>query len=167
MLELTPGKGKELVEVEQQTPLALTGVICPSWLYAAETETCAWEPEGAAEGGETATGTGTGDEGAPAECPLCAYIKGGGCREEFLPFQACIQKAAETDDEPDCMRLFGVVADCMIATEANKTYYAGFIADFPHLFGGWVWGGVRRTHLPSLPLSAHHRRGRGEGSGSD
>ena len=136
MLEVDPSGERGLVEVVRQGPLALSGVICASGLYSAETETCAWEPARPSEAeAEAEAAAAAADNSAPTECPLCAYIKGGGCKEEFLPFQACIQKAAETDEEPNCMGLFDAVAKCMVATEANKAYYAGFISDFPHLFG--------------------------------
>jgi len=136
------------------TPLVLTGLVCPAGLYDPSTHKCAWEGPGSGGGGGGGEGN---DDKAPSECPLCAFIKGGGCREPFLPFQACIEASAEREiaaeraaaarraagepplplpeeEAPGCMHLFGPVVACMKATEQNREYYGGFIKDFAHLF---------------------------------
>mmetsp|Transcript_45551 Transcript_45551/g.102866 ORF Transcript_45551/g.102866 Transcript_45551/m.102866 type:complete len:192 (-) Transcript_45551:188-763(-) len=135
-----PNSPKELVEIDR-SPMApdsenevleLRGIICPADLYEAKLHSCTWD---------------FGESQSPAdldECPLCAFIKGGGCAEEFMPFKACLEAATAAADKSednggdspkvDCMPLFAPVVACMDSTPEKRAYYKTFKDDFPHLF---------------------------------
>jgi len=132
---------KELIEFtrrfesgDPKAGLQLSGIICPSGLYEEQLHTCSWDP------------TDKNDIGvAPTECPLCAYIKEGGCKEAFLPFQECLEASVvdeenaknsgdDTGKKRDCMPLFKPVVDCMQSTSEKRAYYKSFMGDFSHLF---------------------------------
>jgi hypothetical protein len=133
------GDNKELLEfknVPHEEGLELSGIICPSGLYEEDLHSCSWEP--------TKNKNTPAEPTEPTECPLCAFIKGGGCKDAFLPFQACLDAFIEeqkndqsnTGEEksPDCMALFAPVVECMQSTPAKREYYKGFMEDFSHLF---------------------------------
>jgi len=167
---------KELVEYNVVSKngtgehLELTGIICPEGFYDATTATCSWtdRADAPSDASRTADDQGDQDKGAApepsSECPLCAFIKGGGCAEAFAPFHACVMEQADAVDRrdarkkaavegaqngdghgegkkdgeekptPNCMPLFAPVAECMVADGAKREYYHKFIDDFPHLF---------------------------------
>lgn len=164
---------KELVEFtvakndETDMPLELSGTICPEGFFDAVTGRCTWSDRAdAARDATTADDQGDDDKGAASapsnECPLCAFIKGGGCAEAFAPFHACVMEQADAVDRrearkkaaakggsdnnndsvkeqeeapvPNCIPLFAPVAECMMSDGAKRVYYQKFIEDFPHLF---------------------------------
>jgi hypothetical protein len=81
--------------------------------------------------------SGAEEEGKDSEnedtCPLCRFLKGGGCSLEFEPFNACVKAAAANDTKADCMHLFGPMVECMTRDEEKKAYYQAFLDDFDHL----------------------------------
>lgn len=147
--------GKELLEFKRRLRsseasagsgpppgLELSGIVCPSGLYEEKTHSCSWDPSSSSDSSSSEGGE---DGGALSECPLCAFIKAGGCKEEFLPFQACLEASADEQAEQkaktgvdgggrDCMHLFGPVVECMQSTAERREYYKSFIEDFAHLF---------------------------------
>jgi hypothetical protein len=153
---VAPPAGKKTAADAQPAPLVLTGMVCPAGLYDAASHSCDWDGGGGGGGGDDDKRALAREQEAPRECPLCAYIKGGGCKEAFLPWKACIdatvdwEQAAEAaaalaakegrppppvEESPSCMgSLFDPVLACMVATETNRAYYSSFIADFSYLF---------------------------------
>jgi hypothetical protein len=91
-------------------PLELTGTICPAGLYDAAAVRCTWADRADAAGAQAADAGAEGDDDKGAasepsgECPLCAFIKGGGCAEAFAPFQACISQQADADERRDAQK---------------------------------------------------------------
>ena len=122
--------------------------MCPEGLYAPATHSCTWEPPPPTPAPATstadATAGGSGAEGGagaaskePQEeeetCALCRFLKGGGCAEEFEPFNACVKQATADGTQADCMHLFGPMVECMTRDAEKKEYYKGFLEDFKHL----------------------------------
>jgi hypothetical protein len=128
MVETSESGPKELVQylVDPNETNELKGIICPVAMYDASRHACDIEKSGAPPSSSS------------GECPLCTYIKGGGCKDAFLPFQECITAAAENVEsahgKPNCMNLFDPVVKCMQETPQKRAYYAAFMEDFSHLF---------------------------------
>eukprot|EP01039_Chlorochromonas_danica_P003881 gene3881-4239_t len=58
-------------------------------------------------------------EDAKNECPVCKYIKGGPCREEFLAWDHCLKSL--TDDE-ELQKCFNVTRDMMSCMKKYEYY---------------------------------------------
>merc|ERR1712110_1133887 len=50
-----------------------------------------------------------------SECPLCAMVKAGPCRELFYPFEDCLKQCEKNDDDAQdaCMEQFMDMMRCM------------------------------------------------------
>ncbi|PWA89032.1 GCK-like protein [Artemisia annua] len=55
------------------------------------------------------------------ECPFCAYMKGGECRETFTNWEKCIESNGDEDIVEKCFEVTSALRKCM---EANQDYYA-------------------------------------------
>ncbi|GJY07723.1 GCK-like protein [Tanacetum coccineum] len=55
------------------------------------------------------------------ECPFCAYMKGGECRETFINWEKCIENNGDEDIVEKCFEVTSALSKCM---EANQDYYA-------------------------------------------
>jgi hypothetical protein len=75
----------------------------------------------AAEGAE-----GGGEEAGEGECPLCAYVKKGSCKDEFMTLQSFHDtEGAEGFDMDAFKRVAQEMYDCM----AKDEYYDAFVMD--------------------------------------
>ena len=50
-----------------------------------------------------------------SECPLCAMVKAGPCRELFFPFEACLEKCDTDGKDPveGCRKQFMEMMQCI------------------------------------------------------
>ncbi|PWA94996.1 isopentenyltransferase 9 [Artemisia annua] len=57
------------------------------------------------------------------ECPFCAYMKGGECREQFINWEKCIEEGENNGEDivEKCVEVTTALKKCM---EANQDYYA-------------------------------------------
>jgi len=76
------------------------------------------KPKAKAAGG---TATQSSSE-APAECPLCAMVKAGPCRDSFFPFEACLDRCEASGEDPSlaCREPFANMMKCI--TQHPKEY---------------------------------------------
>lgn len=70
--------------------------------------------EGGAEEGD--------EEGEEGECGFCLFMKGGGCRDEFVAWEVCVQDAEEEEEDvvDKCFDATVALRKCM---EAHSDYY--------------------------------------------
>ncbi|GKA14223.1 GCK-like protein [Tanacetum coccineum] len=63
------------------------------------------------------------EEEEEGECPFCAYMKGGECRETFINWEKCIEEAENNGEDivNKCVEVTTALKKCM---EANQDYYA-------------------------------------------
>jgi hypothetical protein len=59
------------------------------------------------------------EESDKAECPVCKFMKGGPCKEQFLVWDACVQGMKEDDDLSTCFPVTVKMMECM----RNYEYY--------------------------------------------
>lgn len=72
------------------------------------------------------------DAGADAsECPVCRYMKGGPCREQFIAWDECVQKASAEELSSVCFKLTCNMMKCMRRHEYYDIMSAG--TDFSKL----------------------------------
>lgn len=59
---------------------------------------------------------------ASAECPLCAMVKAGPCRDSFFPFEACLDRCEASGEDPSlaCREPFANMMKCI--TQHPKEY---------------------------------------------
>lgn len=81
----------------------------------------------AAEEGETvildaAAGEGDAEGEEEGECGFCLFMKGGGCREEFVGWEKCVEDAEKAGDDvvERCYEVTAALHKCM---EAHAEYY--------------------------------------------
>eukprot|EP00249_Psilotum_nudum_P005769 c19196_g1_i1 orf=507-1088(-) len=68
-----------------------------------------------------------GEEAEEEECGFCLFMKGGPCRDSFVKWQDCVEKA-ETEKENIVSKCYGlavVLKECM---EVNSDYYEPVLA---------------------------------------
>lgn len=87
---------------EMEEPFALEGTVCASSDYDKQAAQCVVRT------GRQEEATGKGDHDADAEgedvaeeCPLCTYMMNSPCKDVFVVFKACIDKAGSTDEQDD------------------------------------------------------------------
>jgi len=58
----------------------------------------------------------------PAECPLCAMVKAGPCRDSFFPFEACLDRCEASNEDASlaCREPFANMMKCI--TQHPKEY---------------------------------------------
>jgi mitochondrial intermembrane space import and assembly protein 40 len=62
-------------------------------------------------------------------CAFCRFMKGGGCREQFIAWEKCVEAARESDDFPTkCADITEALHLCMMEPE-HKPYYQMFLDD--------------------------------------
>lgn len=66
-----------------------------------------------------------------AECPVCRYMKGGPCKDAFIAWDDCVQKAAPEDLSTTCFKLTCAMMKCMKQHEYYDIMSAG--TDFSKL----------------------------------
>jgi mitochondrial intermembrane space import and assembly protein 40 len=77
---------------------------------------------------------GEGEEGGEEEeeeeeCAFCRFMKGGGCKDQFVAWEKCVAEAKETGDfVSKCADITEALQVCMNSTE-NKDYYQLFLDD--------------------------------------
>ncbi|XP_042509030.1 uncharacterized protein LOC122084665 [Macadamia integrifolia] len=56
------------------------------------------------------------------ECPFCLFMKGGGCRDEFIAWENCIEDAENHKEDivEKCFEVTSLLKKCM---EAHSDYY--------------------------------------------
>lgn len=77
---------------------------------------------------QLATGHGEEEEDEE-ECAFCRFMKGGGCKEQFVAWEKCVAEAKETGDfVSKCADITEALQVCMNTPE-NKDYYQLFLDD--------------------------------------
>ncbi|PWA69200.1 GCK-like protein [Artemisia annua] len=63
------------------------------------------------------------EEEEEGECPFCAYMKGGECREAFINWEKCVEEGEDNGEDivEKCVQVTMALTKCM---EANQDYYA-------------------------------------------
>uniref|UniRef100_A0A0E0KGU4 GCK domain-containing protein n=1 Tax=Oryza punctata TaxID=4537 RepID=A0A0E0KGU4_ORYPU len=74
---------------------------------------------------DAAAGEGAGKEGEEeeeGECGFCLFMKGGGCKEEFVGWEKCVEDAEKAGDDvvERCYEVTAALHKCM---EAHPEYY--------------------------------------------
>ncbi|KAI5678984.1 hypothetical protein M9H77_09934 [Catharanthus roseus] len=69
------------------------------------------------EGGEE------GEEEEEGECGFCLFMKGGGCKDEFIEWEKCVEEGEKNNEDISvrCFEITGSLKKCM---EAHRDYYA-------------------------------------------
>lgn len=63
------------------------------------------------------------------ECAFCRFMKGGGCKEQFVAWEKCVADAKETGDfVSKCADITEALQACMNSAD-NKDYYQLFLDD--------------------------------------
>lgn len=62
------------------------------------------------------------EEEEKAECGFCLYMKGGGCKDEFVAWEKCVEDA-ERDKEDIAEKCFGITSKLKQCMEAHADYY--------------------------------------------
>lgn len=69
------------------------------------------------------------DEEDEEECAFCRFMKGGGCKDQFVAWEKCVAEAKETGDfVSKCADITESLQLCMNSPE-NKDYYQLFLDD--------------------------------------
>jgi hypothetical protein len=74
---------------------------------------------------------GTENEENKPECPVCKYMKGGPCKDEFLAWDDCVQSATEENLQLKCFPATSLMMRCMQKHEYYDIMTAG--TDFRRL----------------------------------
>jgi len=63
------------------------------------------------------------------ECPLCAMVKAGPCKESFYPFEACLDRCAESEEKASeaCKEPFMDMMRCMAKVRSAPNRETGFV----------------------------------------
>ncbi|XP_010906033.1 uncharacterized protein [Elaeis guineensis] len=75
------------------------------------------------EGEAGDVGEGHEDEEEEGECGFCLFMKGGGCKEEFIAWEKCVEEADQTGEDvvSKCFEVTSLLKKCM---DAHADYYA-------------------------------------------
>ncbi|XXG52514.1 hypothetical protein AAC387_Pa03g0826 [Persea americana] len=70
------------------------------------------------DGGETVEG----NDDEEAECGFCLFMKGGGCKEEFIAWEQCVEEAEKNREDivDKCFEVTALLKKCM---DAHSDYY--------------------------------------------
>ena len=69
------------------------------------------------------------EEEEEEECAFCRFMKGGGCKEQFVAWEKCVADAKETGDfVSKCADITEALQACMNSPD-NKDYYQLFLDD--------------------------------------
>lgn len=69
------------------------------------------------------------EEEEEEECAFCVFMKGGGCKDQFVAWEKCVAEAKETGDfVSKCAGITEALQLCMNSDE-NKDYYQLFLDD--------------------------------------
>lgn len=69
------------------------------------------------------------DDDEEEECAFCKFMKGGGCKDQFVAWEKCVADAKETGDfVSKCADITEALQSCMNSPE-NKDYYQLFLDD--------------------------------------
>ncbi|KAK1308478.1 hypothetical protein QJS10_CPA09g01549 [Acorus calamus] len=62
------------------------------------------------------------EEEEEAECGFCLFMKGGGCKDAFVAWEACVEEAEKNKEDvvEKCYQITGRLKECM---EAHFSYY--------------------------------------------
>ncbi|EHA8587248.1 putative proline-rich receptor-like protein kinase PERK6 [Cocos nucifera] len=80
--------------------------------------------DGEKNGGEREAGeVGEEQEDEEGECGFCLFMKGGGCKEEFIAWEKCVEEADQTGEDvvSKCFEVTSLLKKCM---DAHADYYA-------------------------------------------
>jgi hypothetical protein len=114
-----PAPTTEAVAASTPPPPSTTGPADSSGKSDAAAD--AGADNGAAEAGKEGEGEGDEEEG---ECGFCLFMKGGGCKEEFVAWEKCVEDAeavGKKDDVVDlCHDTTAALRKCM---DAHADYY--------------------------------------------
>lgn len=69
--------------------------------------------------------SGGSDSGDETECPMCRFMKGGSCKDEFLQFEECMKNVKEIDDVSVCAPLTVKMMKCFTKDEYYDIMIAG------------------------------------------
>ncbi|KAJ4963832.1 hypothetical protein NE237_023771 [Protea cynaroides] len=63
-----------------------------------------------------------GEHEEEGECAFCLFMKGGGCRDEFIAWENCIEEAGKNEEDivEKCFEVTRLLKKCM---EAHSDYY--------------------------------------------
>lgn len=66
--------------------------------------------------------SGDGEEEEEGECGFCLFMKAGGCKENFVAWETCVDEAEKNGDDiaMKCMEVTAALKQCM---EAHADYY--------------------------------------------
>lgn len=67
------------------------------------------------------------EEEEVAECGFCLFMKGGGCKDEFVEWEECI-KAAENNGDDIAEKCFEITRKMRICMDAHPEYYEPILA---------------------------------------
>eukprot|EP00252_Welwitschia_mirabilis_P010011 TRINITY_DN23034_c0_g1_i2.p2 TRINITY_DN23034_c0_g1~~TRINITY_DN23034_c0_g1_i2.p2 ORF type:complete len:187 (-),score=38.68 TRINITY_DN23034_c0_g1_i2:79-639(-) len=58
----------------------------------------------------------------PGECGFCLYMKGGGCRDEFIAWEKCVEEGEAKDEDiaNKCFEITSLLKECMVK---HSDYY--------------------------------------------
>jgi hypothetical protein len=82
-------------------------------------ESSTMEAKKSGSAGKSASASEGADDGDKAECPVCKFMKGGPCKEQFLVWDACVQGMKEDEDLSTCFPVTVKMMECM----RNFEYY--------------------------------------------
>lgn len=69
------------------------------------------------------------EEEEEEECAFCRFMKGGGCKDQFVAWEKCVADAKETGDfVSKCADITEALQVCMNSAD-NKDYYQLFLED--------------------------------------
>ncbi|EWM25395.1 GCK domain-containing protein [Nannochloropsis gaditana] len=86
---------------ELDAPVACEGTICASTDYDKQSDKCIIRADTASGMAEKSQDEAEEVEG---ECPLCTYMMNSPCKDVFVVFKSCIDKAGSTDEREDLTR---------------------------------------------------------------
>ncbi|KAI8108654.1 hypothetical protein M9435_005071 [Picochlorum sp. BPE23] len=77
---------------------------------------------------EPCNGGGEEEEEEEETCGFCIFMKGGGCKEAFEAWSACVdaERSADNDFTETCKEATIALRECMLA---NKEYYAPLLEE--------------------------------------
>lgn len=92
---------------------------------ASAASTATLDPSSASDPPPTPSGEGEAEakeDEEGAECGFCLFMKGGGCKDEFVAWENCVADAERSgEDAADrCMEIISTLKKCM---EAHSVYY--------------------------------------------
>ncbi|XP_043708296.1 uncharacterized protein LOC122657606 [Telopea speciosissima] len=72
--------------------------------------------------GEDGGGEEDDEDEEEGECGFCLFMKGGGCKDEFIAWENCIEEAESHKEDivEKCFEVTGLLKKCM---EAHSDYY--------------------------------------------